>query len=370
MSEPLRVALLSPCFFPEVRRGTERIVRDLADGLIERGHRPRLITSHPGRASRTVEDGLPVIRHRRLFDERLSRRWYQQYLTHVPFSYASLARGDDELAHAFFVTDAAAAVRWSARGGRPSVFSYMGLPDRPVLADRRHKLRLLEYVTGGVTQIVVLSQTAADGMWRWLGVRPRVIYPGVDLGDFTPEPAERAPEPTIFCAAAPDDARKRVALLAAAFALVRRERPDARLVVIRPNDPATVRRYGLDQDGIEFLDPVDEPVKLAPAYRRAWVSALPSYREAFGVVLIESLACGTPVVGARSGAIPEVLSSERVGIQFDGEDEREVARCLLDGFELSQDRATAGACRERAADFSTARTTEAHLDLYRELLGR
>jgi phosphatidylinositol alpha-mannosyltransferase len=317
-----------------------------------------------------VEDGLPVIRHWRPFEERLSRRWYQPYLTHLPFSYASLRTGQDDVAHAFFPSDAAAAARWSARTGKPSVFSYMGLPDRPVLADRRHKLRLLEYVTRGVSEVVVLSEAAAEGMRRWLGVEPTVIYPGVDLEAFAPAPEERDPSPTIFCAAAPDDARKRVALLAAAFALVRRERPDARLVVVRPNDPATVRRHGLDQEGIELLDPVDEPTQLAPAYRRAWVSALPSYREAFGVVLIESLACGTPVVGARSGAIPEVLSNEGVGMLFDGDDEREVARVLLDAFELSQDPGTLEACRARAADFSTDSSTEAHLRLYRRLLER
>jgi phosphatidylinositol alpha-mannosyltransferase len=225
-------------------------------------------------------------------------------------------------------------------------------------------------VTRGVTQVVVLSEAAAEGMRRWLGVEPRVIYPGVDLPAFSPALSERAAEPTIFCAAAPDDARKRVALLSAAFRLVRRERPDARLVVMRPRDPATVRRHGLDCEGIELLDPVDEPALLAPAYCRAWVSALPSYREAFGLVLVESLACGTPVVGARSGAIPEVLSSERVGMLFDGDDEREVARVLLDAFELSRDASTAEACRARAAEFSTERTAEAHLELYRELLER
>jgi phosphatidylinositol alpha-mannosyltransferase len=363
-----RIALLNPCFFPEVRRGSERIVRELADELIARGHGPRLITSHPGAPRRSVDAGLPVTRHWRPFEERFSRRLYQQYLTHVPFSYASLVLGHDDIAHAFFPTDATAAARWSARTGKPSVFSYMGLPDRPVLADRRHKLRLLEYVVRGVSHMVVLSEAAASGMRRWLGVEPRVIYPGVDLDAFSPAPAERAPEPTIFCAAAPDDARKRVALLSAAFRLVRRERPNARLVVMRPRDPDTVHRHGLDYEGIELLDPVDEPAQLAPAYRRAWVSALPSYREAFGVVLVESLACGTPVVGARSGAIPEVLSSERVGMLFDGDDEREVARVLLDAFELLQDAATADACRTRAAEFSTARMADAHLELYRELL--
>ena len=43
-----RIALLSPCFWPEVRRGGERFTRELADGLLARGHHPELITSHPG----------------------------------------------------------------------------------------------------------------------------------------------------------------------------------------------------------------------------------------------------------------------------------------------------------------------------------
>ena len=121
-----------------------------------------------------------MLRHWRPFEGRLSRRGWQQYLTHVPFSYASLVAGHDDVAHAFFPTDALAAVRWSRRNDRPAIFSYMGLPDRPVLADRREKLRILEEVLHGST-VVVLSRAAAEGMERWFGIEPRVIYPGVDL---------------------------------------------------------------------------------------------------------------------------------------------------------------------------------------------
>ena len=94
----MRVALLSPCFWPEVRRGSERFVRDLADGLIARGHEPRLITSHAGRPSRAVEDGLPVVRHWRPPARRLRAREYEDHLTHVPFSYLELRAGRDDVA--------------------------------------------------------------------------------------------------------------------------------------------------------------------------------------------------------------------------------------------------------------------------------
>ena len=41
MSDPLRVALLNPCYFPEVKRGSERLIRELAGGLVADGHRRR-----------------------------------------------------------------------------------------------------------------------------------------------------------------------------------------------------------------------------------------------------------------------------------------------------------------------------------------
>ena len=368
-AEQIRAALLHPCFFPEVRRGSERIIRDLATELLALGHRPRLITSHPGAPRRDVEDGLTIVRHWRPPERRLTRRMVLEYTTHVPFTYASLRTGGDDLAHAFHLTDAAAALRWAERTGRPAVFSYMGLPERRALANRRGKLRMLERAVAGSDAVVVLSHAAAAAMERWLGVRPRVIHPGVDLGAFAPG-GGRAEEPTILCTAAPDDPRKRVDLLVAAFRRVRRERPDARLVALRPRDPGTVARAGLDGAGVELFDPVDEPRRLAPLYRRAWVSALPSRAEAFGVVMLESLACGTPVVASADAAAPEVLDRPEVGVLFDEAGEAVLARALLEALELAGDPATAAATRARAEDFSTARTGREHEALYRELLRR
>src|SRR5205823_13049310 len=86
---PLHIALLSPCFWPEVRRGGERFTRELADGLLARGHDPTLITSHPGLPSRSAEAGLEILRLPRPPQGRLRRRGYDPYLTHVPLSYAA-----------------------------------------------------------------------------------------------------------------------------------------------------------------------------------------------------------------------------------------------------------------------------------------
>ena len=359
----LRVALLAPCYYPEVQRGTERTVRDLATDLLTLGHRPRLITSHPGLPSRRVESGLDVLRNWRPPDARLRRRGFQEFLTHVPFSYASLRAGGDDLAEAFFATDALAAVRWARRTGRPAVFHYGGLPSREVLAARRLRLRILQEALRGASAVVVYSQTAAQAMRRWFGVEARVINAGVRLDEFVPG-GERPDVPTIACAASPDDARKRVDLLVRALALVRRERPGTRLLLPRPGDPARGSRLG-EIDGVELFEP--GPAAVARVFQEAWVSALASYSEAFGIVLLESLACGTPVVGTRDGAIPEIIDRPEVGRLFEGGEE-ELARALLEGLQLAEDPRSSRACRARAEEFPTSRCAEEHLRLYRELL--
>ena len=360
--------MVTPCFWPEVKRGAERILGELAHGLIERGHSPRVITSHPGRWTASVEDGLPIVRVPRPPQGRLVRRNHEYYSTHAPLSYLALRRGDDQIAHSVFVTDAHAAARWSRRTGRPWVLHYMGIPHRVALTARRRRLDLTVRAVREANAVVSLSNTVRDAFHRWLGVETRVIHPGVDLTAFAPGDG-RAEQPTIFCAAAADAPRKRVPMLIDAFALVRREHRHARLVLPRPDDPKLAAALTQGAPGVELIPQVSEPALLARAYQEAWVSALPSWGEAFGVVLTESLACGTPVVGSNREAIPEVIDRPEIGRLFDG-DERDLARALLEALELSQDPATATACRGRAEDFSTAAATARWVALYEELLER
>lgn len=365
MSDPLRVAYVAPCFWPEVRRGAERVLRDLTQGLLGRGHQPRLVTSHPGRPSHSVEDGLPITRVWRPPDGRFVRRGHEYYTTHVPFSLMALMRGDDQIAHSVFCTDAMAALHWSRRTGRPWVFHYMGIPAREGLVARRRRLELTVRASREADAVVALSRTAQDAFTRVLSVDAELITPGVDTALFSPGPG-RAPEPTIFCPAAADSPRKRVPMLVRALQHVRRELPTARLVLPDPADEGL--RAELRAEGVELRPDVRDE-ELLRAYREAWVTALPSWGEAFGLVLAESLACGTPVVGTNREAIPEVIDRDGIGALFDG-DERDLARALLETLELAGDPATAGRCRARAEELSTERSTDQFVELYRRLLAR
>ena len=347
-----KIALLAPCTWPEVRRGGERLVRELAAGLIERGHQPRLITSHPGHPSRTVEDGLEVIRSWRPPDGRLRRRLVEDYVTHVPFSYLHLTRGDYDIAHAFHGPDALAAVKWSERTGKPAVFTFLGLPTRRNLVQRRGRLESVMRAAEGSDAVIALSQAAAQGFRHELGIEAQVIHPGVDLTRFKPT-AERDEHPTILCVSDATVEAKRVPLLVEAFKRIRKRRKRARLILQAPV-PATL----LD-DGIELTDGSN----LAELYSQAWALALPSYGEAFGLVLTEALACGTPVTGTNT----EVIDSDGIGRVFAGDDPKDLAKALSETLELAKDPSTREKCRRRASEFSTDRATDEYLRLYESL---
>src|SRR5216117_3245522 len=135
-------------------------------------------------------------------------------------------------------------------------------------------------------------------------------------------------------------------------------------------------RLVLDRRGPEIAEPfvelrdLDGRAALADAYREAWVSVLPSVNEAFGLVLAEALACGTPAVAAHRGGMPEVLGGrDDVGATFEG-DADELRTALRHALALHDDPQTPARCREQAERFSTGRTTDGYVALYEELLQR
>jgi D-inositol-3-phosphate glycosyltransferase len=362
------VTLLNPVYWPEVRRGSERFVRELADGLLAAGHRPRLITGSAARPSTAVEDGLVVQRVWRPepVEQRLRRRLYEEHLAHVPFTYAALRRGRrPDVVQALYATDAAAALRFKRTSGVPVVFSYMGLPHRVSLANRRRRKELVLAACEGSDAVVALSELAAEHFRTWLGVDPHVIAPPVDTATFTPaaEPlAARDEHPTVLCAADHTQPRKRVALLVEAMRSVRHEHPGARLLLSRTSGPPAPWS---GQDGVQEID-LDDRALLVAANRRAWVHALPSVGEAFGLVLAEAQACGTPVVGGQAEVVGE---DDGTGVRFAPEDDdpAALAVALLRAIELARDPTTAARCAARAQRFSRDACTAAHLALYREV---
>ena len=143
-------------------------------------------------------------------------------------------------------------------------------------------------------------------------------------------------------------------LVVAAKTLNRQVEVDYHDAVIRPL---------LDRADVTLLGELDEAER-DRLVARSRASLVPSaWPEPFGLVVIEALACGTPVLARRAGAIPEIL---RDGIDgFVGDDAQQLA--FLDDRLDDLDR---GAIQAAALErFSVGRMVDGYEAVYRRMLG-
>jgi D-inositol-3-phosphate glycosyltransferase len=118
-------------------------------------------------------------------------------------------------------------------------------------------------------------------------------------------------------------------------------------------------------DAVRFIPPVP-PAELADYYRAADLTAVPSHSESFGLVALESQACGTPVVAAAVGGLPTAIADGESGVLVHSHDPGVWARVLRDLLLNPRRRAAlAGAARGHAERFSWAATASSLLGTYR-----
>ena len=109
-------------------------------------------------------------------------------------------------------------------------------------------------------------------------------------------------------------------------------------------------------DAVEILRPIDNPM---PYIGRASVLALPSWWEGSSNVLLEAMACGTPVIASRTaGNAEDVLDHGRYGVLVDPGDPESIAAALL--LQCSD---VARRPEGRAMEFSRNSSLEAYADL-------
>ena len=346
----VRIALVNPTYWPEVRRGAERLVHDLAVSLTRADHDVTLLTTHRARTRTTVEDGVRVVRSYRLPDGPFHARSYNYHLHTAPGFAWRLIRGGFDVAHAFQPAAAWAAVEAQRLGGPPVVFSLLGAITEEWVSGDRMRFRMLERTVRGAAGVTVLSESVSRSFARFLHREAAVLPGGVISSDFE-RPSAPAGHPTLICAASLNDPRKRGPLLLAAFERLRASVPEARLLLAGKPDPILVHGESLSlPEGARWID-ADRTESLAAAYSSAWASVLPAVDEAFGLVLLESLAAGTPVVAARSGGCPEILSTDSVGRLFEPDDEANLVVAMEQALELGRRPETEKACRARARDW-------------------
>jgi glycosyltransferase involved in cell wall biosynthesis len=119
----------------------------------------------------------------------------------------------------------------------------------------------------------------------------------------------------------------------------------------------------LPPEGVELLD-CDDSGELAAAYGSAWATVLPAIGEAFGLVLAESLAAGTPAIALRSGASPEILADGAVGKLVEPGDLSALTEAMVAALAAPPDPDVSAECKRFAERFDWARVVALYEDFY------
>jgi D-inositol-3-phosphate glycosyltransferase len=119
-------------------------------------------------------------------------------------------------------------------------------------------------------------------------------------------------------------------------------------------------------DLVRFTDPVPQP-SLADWYRAADLTVVPSYSESFGLVAIESQACGTPVVATAVGGLRTAVRDGVSGVLVESHAPDDYARVIGDLLTNHERRAELGrGAISHAAGFSWSATASDMLEVYAE----
>lgn len=199
-----------------------------------------------------------------------------------------------------------------------------------------------------------------------------VALPGLDIERFRPE-AERS-EDFILSVARFDDPRKNLPMLLTAYQLLRRQVPSApRLLIASANHPLPAEWSLVDSLGL--TDHVELRVglnseELAPFYRNASMFVLASNEEGLGIVILEAMASGAPVVSTDCGGPSEVVVEGETGFLTPVGDAASFASRMAQILESRALRHSMGAAGRRVAEdrFSVEAAGRVFVEKYDELL--
>lgn len=338
----VRIALIAPPWTPvppDLYGGIELVVDRLARGLDRRGHEVLLFT--------TGESTCPVPRASLLphaEGQRIGAAVPE--LRHVLAAYEAV-RGFD-IVHDHTVLGPFLAERHG--DGAPVVTTIHGDLEGELadlyreIDDRVHLIAISEAQRVPVPELKIAA----------------VIHHGLDAVDF-PFGAIDGGYCLFLGRMSPDKGAHRAIAAARAAGLPLK-------MAAKMREPAELEYFENEVEpllgaGVEYLGEVPHHQKLQLlAEARALLFPI-RWREPFGMVMIEALACGTPVIAFPEGAAPEVVTHGETGFLVD--DEEEMAKALTDVGSLDR-----RACRASVEGyFSTDRMVAEHLDLFTRILG-
>jgi len=333
----MRIALLVPTM--EIG-GVERVFANLANGLHESGAEVDLVLGHAGGDMSRL-----LVRDIHVFD-----LGSDHMVESVPRLAKYLRRREPQAIIAAMTHCSAAAVLARAAAGKKTkiVATEHSTMSRIVANTPGIKYRLLplwsRWTLNSVDHVVAVSSGVADDLSTQTGIpreRFQVIYNPVisdtlylAAKDEVDHPWFQAGEPPVILAVGRLDKAKDFPMLIRAFRLIRNHR-SARLMILgegaeRIQIEGVIRELHLTQDvalpGLEH-----NPYRFM---KRAAALACSSKWEGFGVVLVEALALGTPVVSTNCAHGPaEILCNGKYGTLVPPGDHEAMAQGVLDALD-------------------------------------
>ena len=227
----------------------------------------------------------------------------------------------------------------------------------------RHSLDRANVITG-CSQFVL--NEAEEALGRPFAAPARVIYNGISLAEYDqPAPANQGSPYVLGIGRMVP--QKGFDVLLEAFRELAKKLPELALVlagdgVSRPELQAKAHRLGLS-DRVSFPGRVDHS-RAVELFRGAELFVLPSRHEPQGIVVLEAMAAGTPVVAAAVGGVPEIVRDGDNGLLFTGGDPIALAETVITAFDCVADLVAAG--RRTAAAHDWRLVSQQYLDAYEE----
>jgi teichuronic acid biosynthesis glycosyltransferase TuaC len=270
----------------------------------------------------------------------------------------------------YFYPDGVAAVLLGRRFGKPVVNTALGT-DVNLLSRYWLPRKMILWAARQAAGIITVARALKDRLVA-LGVpaeRIEVFRNGVDLHLFRPVAREDWRRRLAFRRATLLSVGNLLAIKGHDLAIrALRLLPEMDLVIIGDGpERAALEMLARDlsvADRVKFLGVMAQE-DLRHYFGAADALVLASSREGWANVLLESMACGTPVVASRVGGTPEVLTRPEAGLMMAERTPEALADAVRRLFERYPDRA---ATRRYAEGFSWAETTTGQLGLFRRIL--
>jgi glycosyltransferase involved in cell wall biosynthesis len=368
-----RPLLVGAEWFPDTPGGLNRTFRGLFLGLAEAGLESAAVVIGP---AREPAPGLTVIPPGPL----------PLRLVRVGAALARL-RSQTNLVNAHFALYGTAAALAARLARRPLVVHFHGpWADESAVQGGQHAWRLgaKRRVERAVYRSAAVHVVHTEAFKRLLveryGVSPatvEIVPPPVDLDHFTPgdraaarERLGIAPDGLVGVSVRRLTPRMGLDDLLRAWWALGRDDADVYLAGTGPDRErleGIARELGLAAR-VHFLGNVADEL-LPDVYRAADVCVAPSRQlEGFGLVALEALACGTPVIVSDSGGLPEAVGGLAADLVFPAGDHAALARRLAAALDGSRPLPAPEECRSYAELFSPERFIAAHADLYARAL--